>query len=352
LNILIINTEKTWRGGERQTLLTIKGLQNEKINISLIASKNSPLSLKARNLKIKIYEAKSSLHALYLISSLASCYDLIHAQTGKSHTQSILTKFFHRKPILYSRRVDFVPRGFFTKIKYRLTNTVISISPEISSILEKQNLYKNSKVISSAVENSTPNRDRAKMLKERFCKENEKIVGLVAAFEEHKDPYTAMQVAKELRFRENNYLFIHFGDGALFSDFQIALSENNLSNNYFCLGHQENVEDFFHIMDVFIMTSKEEGLGSSVFDAFRNNIPVVSTNAGGLRSLLKDRGITCDVGDYKCLADGVERAIKKKKEIEKYIKAAKKYADNELSVQKMVKKYIKEYDKLINNAKN
>jgi len=352
MNILIVNTEKTWRGGERQTLLTIKGLLNENINVSLITLKNSPLYQKVRNLKIKLYEAKSSFHALYLISSLASYHDLIHAQTGKSHTQSILTKLFHRKPVIYTRRVDFVPKGFFTRIKYKLTNTVISISPEISNILENQSLYKNSIVISSAIEKYTPNCDRAKMLKKRFCNENEKIVGIVAAFEEHKDPFTSLQVAKELQSRGNKYVFLHFGDGVLFSDFQIKLKEISLTKNYFCLGHQENVEDFFHIMDVFIMTSKEEGLGSSVFDAFRNNIPVVSTNAGGLRSLLKDRGISCDVGDYKCLADGVERVIKKKKEIEKYIKAAKEYADNDLSVQKMVKKYIKEYDKLINNAKN
>jgi len=31
------------------------------------------------------------------------------------------------------------------------------------------------------------------------------------------------------------------------------------------------------------MTSKEEGLGSSVLDSFVNKVPVVATNAGGLK---------------------------------------------------------------------
>jgi glycosyltransferase involved in cell wall biosynthesis len=100
-------------------------------------------------------------------------------------------------------------------------------------------------------------------------------------------------------------------------------------------------------MDVFLMTSKEEGLGSSVLDAFNYEVSVVSTNAGGLNDLVKDRGFVCDIGDTQCLSQGLSLALDSSKESIAHKISAKEYCDNEMGVDLMAGKYIDLYKGLI-----
>jgi len=70
------------------------------------------------------------------------------------------------------------------------------------------------------------------------------------------------------------------------------------------------VEDFFSVMEVFVMSSEEEGLGSSVLDAFVYKVPLVSTTAGGLKDLGRDgRGIMCAPKDAKAIAAGIDKVL-------------------------------------------
>ena len=68
-------------------------------------------------------------------------------------------------------------------------------------------------------------------------------------------------------------------------------------------------------LDVFLITSKTEGLGTSILDAFISEVPVVATEAGGIPELVKDEetGLLAAVGDYKKLAEQVLRIVTDKK---------------------------------------
>src|SRR3546814_12793591 len=63
-------------------------------------------------------------------------------------------------------------------------------------------------------------------------------------------------------------------------------------------------------MDVFVLSSRHEALGTSVLDAFLYSVPVVATDAGGLKELLaQGRGLLCPVGDHDALADAIDRVL-------------------------------------------
>ena len=347
MKILQINTECTWRGGERQTLITAKGLINRGIKVAILATRNSPLSKKAQQEDIEVIQTRGFFHALVKIFLARTQFDIFHAQAGKSHTQAIMTKLLHRKPVIYTRRVDFVPKGFASMIKYRLTDQVIAISEKISSILDANKLFNNAPVIYSAIENKTPDYTRAMNLKKALKIENSYIVGVIAAIEEHKDPFLTLSVAKKILGRRKDIDFIHFGSGKLEDEFKELIKVNSLEKRYHFMGHYDNVEDFYSIMDIFLMTSKMEGLGSSVIDAFNNGVFVVSTNAGGLEELVKGRGSLCDIGDLDCLVSEIENAISINKDKIAIIKKAKSFCKKNFLSDKMVEKYIEIYKSLL-----
>ena len=349
MRILQVNTEKTWRGGERQTLYTLEGLMEQSIEVCLLTIKGSLMHQKAKELGVSVITAKDSFQVFKKLSSLKGRFDCIHAQTGKAHTQCILTKAFHRAPVVYTRRVDFVPSGLFTRLKYRLTNKVVSISPAISEILVKSNMCSQSPIVSSAVKRKILNVERAKKIRSDLgIADHKKIVGLVSALEAHKDPMTAFRVAQRLHSLRDDFVVLHFGDGAMFSQVSSMVEKSNISSVYFLAGYRNNVEDCFSIMDVFLMTSAEEGLGSSVLDAFCYEVGVVSTNAGGLKDLVQDRGFLCEVGDINCLAKGLSNALNMNSETIAYKAKAKMYCDNEMGIDVMVSKYLSLYQEVMN----
>lgn len=348
MRILQVNTERTWRGGERQTLYTLEGLTSQGIDCQLMALKNSLMHQKAIAMGISVIVVESMTDALKKLSNLKGKFDCIHAQTGKSHTQCILTKLFHQTPVVYTRRVDFVPVGLLTRFKYKLTDKVVSISNAISSILDKSDMYSNSPVISSAVKGKELDIKRALELKESLgIQDGVKIIGLISALESHKDPITTLKTIHELQKTRQDFAVLHFGSGVLFDQVSNAIKELNLDPLYFQMGHHENVEDYFYIMDAFLMTSKEEGLGSSVLDAFNYEVSVVSTNAGGLNDLVKDRGFLCDIGDTQCLSHGLSLALDSSKESTEYKVSAKEYCDNQMGVDLMASKYADLYKSVV-----
>ena len=64
-------------------------------------------------------------------------------------------------------------------------------------------------------------------------------------------------------------------------------------------------------MDIFLFTSKEEGLGTSVLDALACQVPVVTTRAGGIPEMITNEynGLLCGIQQPKELAAAVLRVV-------------------------------------------
>src|SRR5699024_1353423 len=101
-------------------------------------------------------------------------------------------------------------------------------------------------------------------------------------------------------------------------------------------------------MDVFVMSSVEEALGSSVLDAFQQRIPVVSTDAGGLKESLADgRGVLCPAGDYMALAEGIQRMLDDETFRDEAVQRAYEYVRREHDVAEMGRRYLSAFEEFL-----
>jgi len=349
MKILQVNTELTWRGGERQTFFILKGLKKLGHTVSLLSIEGSPISKKANSIGVNVIAVKNNYSATRKIIQNAKYFDIVHAQTGKAHTQCFIASFFVNFILVYTRRVSFKPSGFLTRLKYKKADCVISISRAISQILNDSNCYKNSPVVFSSFEKHITNHDRAKrILSSLKISDRKKIIGIVASLDKDKDPYCSINVCEKLSKLREDFIFIHFGKGNLKNELSEIISQKELTDKYILMGHVENVEDFFPFMDVFLMTSKSEGLGSSVLDAFMSSVPVVSSDAGGLAELVDGRGYICKVSDSDCFTLSIIKALGEGKS--KYASTAKAYCIKNHSSDEMVKRNIEIYKSVLENA--
>src|SRR3546814_12233300 len=109
------------------------------------------------------------------------------------------------------------------------------------------------------------------------------------------------------------FVLLHLGAGGdAEAPARALVQELGLQGHYLFAGFQAGIEDLYRLMDVFVLSSRHEALGTSVLDAFLYSVPVVATDAGGLKELLaQGRGLLCPVGDHDALARSEERRVGK-----------------------------------------
>ena len=346
MKILQVNTEKTWRGGERQTLYNIQGFLQAGHEVELLCKKNFPLHQKAKDLNIPIHTIGNGLQAILYLIKNRKRFNIIHAQTASAQMYGVISSLFHKTKVVYTRRVDFVPKGFFTKLKYNRTHKLVAISLAIKNILENFGL-KNISVIPDIAIAKKLNKDRAEKLIHFKGWHNKKIISSVAALVPHKDPLTMVQVIYHLSQMRDDFMFLHFGEGNLQQNAEKEIAHLNISRWYHLMGHVDEVEDFFSIFDVFVMSSQEEGLGSSVLDAFLYKVPVVSTNAGGLKEVVEGNGLVCDVKDAKAIALSINELLNDADLRKDITDAAYENVITKYSLQTITKQYEEVFNEVI-----
>ncbi len=347
MKILQINTEKTWRGGERQTLYTLRGLKKKGIHVELLCLKGYPLYIRALKEDIPVHGVIDNLRALMFLFKEGEKYDVLHCQTARAQTLAVLSKPFHSRPVVYTRRVDFKPSGLLSKLKYRATDKVIAISEKIRTIISELKSSDQIEVIPSAIEERELNKERALLLlrhhrlKSDLNIKDKKVLATMAALVPHKDPLTMIEAIRLLSKIRDDFVFFHFGEGELRKMVEDKIKEYGLQDKYYLMGFHEDVEDFFSIIDVFIMASSQEGLGSAVLDAFLYRVPVVSTDAGGLRETVEGRGLLCPVKDAGCLARSINKLLEDSGLREYLVEKAYRDVKDIYSIEKMVEGYLK-----------
>lgn len=352
--ILELNFEKGWRGGERQTLYNMIGLREAGYEVHLLCREGNPLYNKSVEAGFITYGFTSVWKICWFLIGKGNRFSLLHAQTSQILTYAVFTKLFHRRPVVYSRRVDFVPKGFFTRLKYRATDKILAISKAIQKIVTDFSGRTDIEVVSSIVVPQPLNRERAiQVLNEKKIVPGTFIIGTMAAFVQHKDPITMVNAIAALKIYRADFVFLHFGKGVLQPAVQQRIEELGLQENYLLMGFYEKVEDFFSIMDVFVMSSEQEGLGSSVLDAFLNQVPVVTTNAGGLAELGTDgRAIVCEIKDAAAIAAGIHKVLENNQLKEKMTTLAAAYVQQFHSMDYIINRYRTIMTSITNNLKS
>ena len=94
------------------------------------------------------------------------------------------------------------------------------------------------------------------------------------------------------------------GDGPERSAIEQLVRELKLCNVVTFLGKQEKVEELLAVSDLFIMPSESESFGLAALEAMACEVPVVSSNAGGIPeiNIHNKTGFLSDVGDVESMS--------------------------------------------------
>ncbi len=98
------------------------------------------------------------------------------------------------------------------------------------------------------------------------------------------------------------------GDGPLLAEVKESVERLGLENRVSCLGNRTDVAELLAESDIFVLSTKWEGLPVSILEAMRAGLPIVATDVGGVAEMVKDgeQGFLTRRGDAEQLRDRIQ----------------------------------------------
>lgn len=181
-----------------------------------------------------------------------------------------------------------------------------------NSLREQTNDYfrinKDIDVVYNFIDTQKFSRQTKQNLKNAFSKAGEKIIVHTSNFRKVKRIEDVISSFNKIRkVVPTNLLLI--GDGPERRRAEQLCREYMACHNIFFLGKQDAVQEILSVADLFILPSAKESFGLSALEAMSCEVPVISTNVGGLPevNIHGSTGFTCNVGDVDDMA---QKAIK------------------------------------------
>ena len=126
--------------------------------------------------------------------------------------------------------------------------------------------------------------DREKKKKELGLSDNAFVLLSVGEVNKNKNHKIVINALKELP----NCWYVVCGKGPLFEENRELANNLGVANRFIQTGYQDNVEDFYHMADIFVFPSYREGLPVSIMEAMASGLPVVCTKIRGNCDLIQE----------------------------------------------------------------
>lgn len=139
--------------------------------------------------------------------------------------------------------------------------------------------------------------------KKAIAPDDEKILVHISNFRSVKRAEDALYVFQKV-VKEIPSKLMMIGDGPERAKLEILCREIGLCDQIRFLGKQGAIEELLSISDLFLLPSSNESFGLAALEAMALEVPVVSSNAGGIPEVNVDglTGYLCEIGDVDCMA--------------------------------------------------
>jgi len=149
--------------------------------------------------------------------------------------------------------------------------------------------------------------DPAQKRKELGFQQNAVLIGSAGRLEPIKGYKYFIEASVIIKKVFPECIFVLIGDGALRSELEEQIRKSGLENNFRILGWRNDVEEIISILDIFVLSSINEGMGRVIVEAMALGKPVIATSVGGIPSVVVDKetGLLVPQGNAGKMAEAI-----------------------------------------------
>ncbi len=320
MRILHLDTERGWRGGERQAWWLAAELARRGHTSVIAARALQPLAERAREAGLPVVDCSPRFEGDPLRAYRARRailrfeIDIVHAHTGHDVTLGAIAIAGTPARLVVSRRVDFRLRDNpGTRWKYSRASAVIAVSRAVSDVLTACGVPAGRvRVVADGVD---VHRDvvpaPVAVLAELGVPADAPVAVQVAALVGHKDPVNFVRAVVRARRDAPGLHGLLLGEGVLRPAVDAAIHALDAGSYVHLAGFRTDADAVLAAASVCVLSSREEGMGSVLLDALYLGRPIAATRAGGIPEVVQDgvSGLLAPVGDPDALGAAIARLV-------------------------------------------
>lgn len=357
LTVLELDTERGWRGGERQLLWHAQVLTRLGHRALVAARPNEPLAQRAEALGIPVFPVSPAMEldprAAWTLRRVIrrERADIVHTHTAHGVALGAMGCLGTTAKLVITRHSDFRPRANLgTRWKYSRADALIAISSASKNAMVASGMSPESiTIVRGGSDQSKPIVPASpSTLASLGAVPGLAVVVQVSQLVQHKDPLTFVAAIDAARARVPSVRAILVGDGPLRANVERAVTEKGLGEHLRVAGYRTDADSLVAAADVVTLSSEEDALPSVLFDALFCGKPICATRAGGVPEIVEDKvsGLLSPVADGPALGDAIARVINNPA-LARALSTGARARANEFSIERSVGRTIAVYERVI-----
>jgi glycosyltransferase involved in cell wall biosynthesis len=310
VNVLHLDTGRTWRGGQAQVLALMRGLARLGHD-SLLLAPPGPLLARvlADGLSAREWTSRGDLDLRAGARARRAIGDfrpgLVHAHTAHAHLPGARVARRIDVPLVVARRVA-APVGRNPLSRWKYGDAVaryLCVSHAVVEVMARSGVPRDRLAwVPSGIDLDALARDRERAAQARNdpvmslramlgAPRDAPVAGTVAALTPEKGPDAWFAAAAAARTAAPRLHWVWIGEGPRREDVARRVRRLGLSGHVHLPGFRDDARVLLGQCTVAVVPSRSEGLGTVVLEAQALGVPVVATRSGGVEDAIEN-GVT------------------------------------------------------------
>jgi len=349
VRVVHVDTEPSWRGGERQALLLAKGLIGRGHACSFVAPPGSAVLDRCEQSGVTIqplrmraeWDPMAVAGLTRLFRSLRP--DIVHTHSGHAHLLSALAcSLSSRGLCVVSRRVDFPIGPISARLKYRYgVGRFVAITRAVAEVLEGAGVPRRKiSVVHSGIdpaELASSDRDRGRAA--LGVAGDVPVVGALCHLARHKGLIHLVRAWPSVVAERPEARLVIAGQGEEAARLHEAASAGGVLDSVTFAGFRDDVPDCLAAFDLFVQPSLMEGLNTTILDALALERTVLASRVGGIPEVVEHgkTGWLVPPRDPPAIAAGILGLLEDRELAAKLARAGRDRVLREFTAERMVK---------------
>ena len=191
--------------------------------------------------------------------------------------------------------------------------------------------------------------ERRQRRRERGVTDNEIVLANIARFYPEKAQDALLHSFREISARHPEARLWFLGVGPLEQDLRRLSTALGLDDRVSFLGFVEDVPGILPLIDIQVHPSHNEGVALAVSGGMAAGLPIVASDVGGLREVLKHgtTGLLVPPGDNRGFTQAVIDLIERPDQARRLGEAARRFIENEYSLAQAVGEVERTYGEVL-----
>lgn len=159
------------------------------------------------------------------------------------------------------------------------------------------------------------------------------VIGIVARLSDVKGHAYLIEAFKNVLEKTPDAQLLIAGEGKMKDELVSLTQRLGIGKSVYFIPEVEDTNDVLSAIDVFVMPSLKEGLGLALMEAMACGLPVVGSDIGGIRSLIKNResGLLVKTADAFGLSEAISELLQNPEEAKSFGAKARAFINENFS---------------------